>query len=181
MLDNISGNTGTRGAGLLILNNEIFSILMDSKWAIIFLIMLIIADFWYGRRDSSIRYDIAKQQNDKRRMDLYRWRTSRAVRRTSNKFVDYVILISICYALGMSIFEPIGISHIFGGVLGSLIAFFCEIKSISGHFLFIKGVKLEKKTFMGFVKAFVVAFTKSKNEDIGNALEKGFEGIDNKT
>ena len=60
-------------------------------------------------------------------------------------------------------------------------AFFCEIKSISGHFLFIKGVTLEKKTFMGFVKAFVVAFTKSKNEDIGNALEKGFEGIDNKT
>ena len=79
------------------------------------------------------------------------------------------------------IFEPIGISHIFGGVIGSLIAFFCEIKSISGHFLFIKGVTLEKKTFMGFVKAFVVAFTKSKNEDIGNALEKGFEGIDNKT
>lgn len=178
MTDNISGNTGTRGVGLLILNDEILSVLMDSKWAIIFLLLLIVADFWYGRRESSVRYEIAKQQNDKRRMDLYKWRTSRAVRRTCNKFIDYVILISICSALGMALFEPVGIPHIFGAFLGSLIAFFCEIKSLGGHFLYIKGVKLEKKSFMGFVRAFLVAITKSKNEEIGNALEKGFESMD---
>lgn len=178
MLDNISGNTGTRGAGVLLLNDEILLVLVDSRWMIIFLVLLIVSDFRFGKRESIIRYKLAEKQGDKRRMDLYRWRTSRAIRRTSNKFIDYVILMAVCSALGMALFEPIGIPHIFGGFLGALIAFLCELKSIGGHFLYITGVKVEKKSLTGFVKAFIIAFTKSKNEDVGNALEKGFDGMD---
>lgn len=180
MLEKLSGNTGTRGAGLLLLHDEIVSVLVESRWCIIFLLLLIIADFWYAKRESTIRYKQAKEQNDSHKIETYKWRTSRAIRRTCNKFIDYIILISFGPALGMALFEPIGISHIFGIFIASLIAFFCEIQSLGGHFLFVKGIKVEKKTFMGFTKAFLVAFTKSKNEDVGNALEKGFEKMEEK-
>ena len=43
--------------------------------------------------------------------------------------------------------------------------------SISGHFFYLRGVSVEKKSVFGFFKAFIIALTKKKSEDIGDALD----------
>ena len=52
--------------------------------------------------------------------------------------------------------------------------------NLSGYFLFVRGVSVEKKTIMGFIKAFVVALAKSKSEGVGDAIEEGFKATEDK-
>ena len=75
-------------------------------------------------------------------------------------------------AVGMAILEPMGVNHIFGGVVATAIAVLCEAKSFFGHFFYLHGVTYNDSTFMGFAKAFIVALAKRKSEDMGAALEE---------
>lgn len=104
-----------------------------------------------------------------------KWRTSRAVRRTVNKLIDYYVWLIVGMGIGMAILEPIGVNHIFGGVVATTIAVVCEAKSFFGHFFYLHGVSVEQKTITGFIKAIVVALAKSKSETFGDALEEGLE------
>ena len=107
-------------------------------------------------------------------MVQYHWRTSRAIRRTINKLVDYVVWVTLGMAIGMALLEPVGVDHIFGGVAATAIAVTCEAKSFFGHFFYLHGVNVEQKTVIGFFRAFIIALVKKKNEDFGDALEEGF-------
>lgn len=164
--------TGTRGVGLLATGGEIVLMISESKYAILLLILLICADFRYGWGESNKRYLLAKAVGDKRRMDLHRWRTSRALRRSFNKLADYIIIMAVGMAIGMALLEPIGISHIFGAYGACLALSVCEIISVLGHFFYLHGVRVEKKTVVGFIKAFVIALAKRKSQDVGEALEE---------
>ena len=104
-------------------------------------------------------------------MEAHRWHSSRAIRRTCNKFIDYIVLVLFFTIFGMALLEPLGYSHVWGTYVGCAIAFFCEIMSISGHFFYLRGVSVEKKSVFGFFKAFIIALTKKKSEDIGDALD----------
>lgn len=179
----IAGNeidgTALRAGGTLILYNEAVSVIYDARWAIAFLVLLIITDFRYGWGENSKRYAQAKEDGKETLAIHFRWRTSRAVRRTLNKFMDYFILMMVFAALGMALLEPIGVSHIYGAYGAACIAFFCEFKSIAGHFFYLRGIKVADKSIGGFVKAFVVALAKRKNQDIGEALGEAFDGEQN--
>lgn len=84
-------------------------------------------------------------------------------------------------SLGKALLPQIDIDYIWGGwVVTAFIAVRIEIPSIVGHFLFVRGVAVEKKTIMGFIKAFIVALTKSKSEGVGNALEEGFKATEDR-
>jgi len=170
---NIAG-TGTRGIGLLLTGDGLVSVFIEAKYAIGFLLILIIADFRYGWGESNKRYLEAKATGDKRRMDLYKWRTSRAIRKSFNKLADFVIIIALGWFAGMALLEPIGISHKFGLFGASVILALCELSSIFGHFFYLHGVKVEKKTISGFLKALVVAIAKRKDSDVGEAIEETF-------
>ena len=108
-------------------------------------------------------------------MDKYKWRTSRALRRTINKAIDYLMWLAIGVVFGMSLLEPVGIAHIYGAVAAMFVAWLCELKSIIGHFFYLRGVSVEKKTINGFFKAFAIAFAKRKDEDVGEALKEAFD------
>lgn len=164
--------TGARGIGLLATNNVLILMIEESKYALALLLMLIIADFRFGWGESNKRYTEAKKAGDKRRMDLYRWRTSRAVRKSLNKLADYVIIMAMGMAMGMALLEPLGISHVFGVFGASAVMALCEISSISGHFFYLHGVKVDKRGLSGFCKALIIAIAKRKSADVGEALEE---------
>lgn len=167
------GNTGTRFLGGL-LSAEMIAVFYDMRWMLLLIALCVIADFRYGWGESSARYERAKKKGDKILMVQYRWRTSRAIRRTINKLIDYVVWVIVGMAIGMAILEPVGVNHVFGGVCATAIAVVCEAKSFLGHFFYLHGVKMGEQTIAGFFKAVIIALAKKKNEDFGDAIEEGF-------
>ena len=80
----------------------------------------------------------------------------------------------------MAILPRLGIDYTFGGICASIIAIMCEGKSIIGHFIYLHGVNIEERTIKGFIKAFIVSLAKRKSEAIGDAIESGFNRIEDK-
>lgn len=175
------GNTGTRAAGMVLFGDELSCMLLDTRWMLIAIVLLIIADYRFGCEESSFRHKNALEDKNLLLADRYEFRVSRARRRTTNKFVDYLIYIMLGVSLGKALLPQLDINYIWGGwVVTAFIAARIEIPSIVGHFLFVRGVSVEKKTITGFIKAFVVALAKSKSEGVGDALEEGFKATDGK-
>lgn len=172
--------TGTRTGVITLLSGELVSIIADTRWMMLAIFLCVIADFRFGWGESSKRFNMAKKKGDKIVMAQYKWRTSRALRRSVNKLIDYIMWVSIGVFIGMALLRPIGIDYMMGGVVATSIAVGCEAKSIIGHFFWLHGVVIEQKTVKGFLKAFVIAFAKRKNRDIGEAIEAGFEETDKK-
>ena len=166
-----SAGTGARGFSFLLFGSEILTLIIDAKWFIATLLILIVADFRFGWGESHKRYEAAVKAKDKKSQELYKWHSSRALRRTSNKFVDYIVLMLVSTFIGVAFLDPLGYSHVWGTYAGCALAAVCEIMSICGHFFFLRGVKVEKKSIFGFLKAFIVALTKKKSEDVGDALD----------
>lgn len=172
----VTGNTGTRFLGGF-LSAEMVAVFYDMRWMLLLIVLCVVADFRYGWGESSHRYAEAERKGDKLMMVQYQWRTSRALRRTMNKTVDYLIWVVVGMAIGMAILEPVGISHIFGGVVATAIAVTCEAKSFFGHFFYLHGVSIEQKTVVGFTRAFFIALIKKRDRSLGEAVEEGFNKI----
>lgn len=173
-------NSGTRLFTFAMMGNELVAIIYDARWLLLVITACVIADFWYGWGESSKRYSAAREKGDKIVMSQYRWRTSRAIRRTVNKLIDYVVWVSLGTLTGFAILKPLGVDYMLGGIVATVVAIGCEAKSFIGHFFFLHGIIIEEKSVKGFLKAFVVAFAKRKNTDVGEALEDAFGDNDNK-
>ena len=78
-------NSGTRLFTFVAIGNELVAIIYDARWLLIAILICVLADFRYGWGESSKRYSKAKAKGDKIVMAQYKWRTSRALRRTVNK------------------------------------------------------------------------------------------------
>ena len=108
---------------------------------------------------------------------MYEFRFSRAVRRTCNKFIDYMTLLLIFCIMGFAVTEPYGIcSHIITAGAAAIIACICELFSIGGHFLYLRGINMHKpnitwKSTFIFLGRLFASFAKTKDEDLGNALD----------
>lgn len=172
--------TGTRVLTMGLMGNELIDVIYDARWLLAAILICVLADFRYGWGESSKRYSRARAKGDKIVMAQYKWRTSRALRRTVNKLMDYVMWVSMGVCVGMAVFKPIGVDYMIGGVIATAIAIFCEAKSFCGHFFWLHGVKVEEKSVKGFISAFVVAFAKKKNEDLGEAIEEAMNKNDEK-
>lgn len=168
-----TGN-GARGLTAFLFGSEMLAIIMESRWVLFLMLTLVIADFILGRKESSRHYAHSKAQGDRVRMDYFRWHWSRAVRRTFNKLVDYILIMLVCQAIGMAIFEPLGINHTWGAWAGGIIACSCELSSIFGHFFYLRGVRMERRTVSSFCKTLLIAIAKRKDETIGESLEEAF-------
>lgn len=169
-----STGSARRITGVGIFGAEAVAVITDSRWVLMLMVVLILADFRFGMRESKKHYEDAKKDGDKIRMDYFKWHPSRAWRRTFNKFADYIVIMLVCQVIGMAVLMPIGVSYQYGIWAGGVIACACEICSIFGHFFYLRGVKVEKRDLIGFAKALVVALAKKKDEDAGEALEQAF-------
>ena len=176
MFENYTGmNTGTRVVNIAFMGSELVTIIYDARWLLAVITLCVAADFWYGWSESRKRYEAARAKKDKIVMAQYRWRTSRAIRRTMNKLIDYIMWVSLGVFTGFALLRPLGADYMLGGIAATAIAIGCEAKSFIGHFFYLHGIRIEQKSVGGFLKAFVVAFAKRKNADIGEALEDALE------
>ncbi len=182
---NLPGNglqTGTRAAGVTIFYSEITQMIVDSRWILIAIVLCCALDFRLGTKESAKRKEAADKEGNKMLSDLYKFHRSRAVRRTMNKFVDYILLMLVFEAIGAAFLPYVGMNYIYGAWAGGLIACGCELSSAGGHFLFIHGIKVEKKNLKGYIVAFLravaVAIARQKGgADAEEIVENTFDNF----
>ncbi len=137
-----------------VMGTEAMSALFDLRWMLVFIVVLIIADFWFGVSES------IHNNNE--------FRFSRAGRRTCNKAVDYLTYLLLGAIIGMAIFEPLGItSHTVTAAIGLGFGCLWEIDSIIGHVCALHGF-VNKVS----IKRLLITFIKKKNKDVGEAIEE---------
>lgn len=173
MTKDIVMNTGTRTGTLWLTSNELFVVVSECRWMVLFILLVVLADFWYGRSEASKRYQIAKENNDTVNQNEYKWRTSRAIRRTVNKFIDYLLWLCVGAALGMALLQPIGVDFVYAVVGATAVVTLCEIKSVIGHFLYLHGYELKQRTLGAFLRTTAITLAKRKSPDLGEAIEEG--------
>ena len=112
MTKDIVMNTGTRTGTLWLTSTELFVVVSECRWMVLFILLVVLADFWYGRSEASKRYQIAKDNGDTVHQNEYKWRTSRAIRRTVNKLIDYLLWLCVGAVFGMALLQPIGVDFV---------------------------------------------------------------------
>lgn len=125
------------------------------RWMVLFIIFMIIADFYLSRTES---VKVKKKS----------FKYIREGRKSVCKFIEYMIYIMTGALLGKSFLEPMGIgTYEEGGALGSVFAAIFELDSIKDHVCAIHGIK-----FNFSFKRFIVAMLKKKDKDAGEAFEE---------
>lgn len=152
---------------------EAISALYDLRWMLVLMVALICGDFWFGLKETRMHREKAKT---KRQRDEYKFRFSRAGRRTLNKAVDYLTYMLLGCIIGYAVTEPLGIAtHIATASIGAGFACIFELSSILGHVFALKNLKVHFD-----LRKFIFKIVKIKNEDIGEALDESIEIIKDK-
>lgn len=150
----------TSGAKFIAWNTmgmEALTVLYDLRWMLVLMMVLIIADFWFGVSESV-------KNNE-------HFRFSRAGRRTCDKAVSYLTYLLVGAVLGLAIFEPLGwATHVTTAAIGAGFGCVWELDSILIHVCALHGIK---KTFS--IKRFIISLLKKKSNDLGEAVEDGLE------
>lgn len=144
------GGSIGKGVGIMFFSNELTALIYDLRWAVSLCACLILADLWLG-----IRVSVAEGKKVRR---------SRALRRTANKFVDYVMYMLVASMVGMVIEQLGWWQHTNVALCGILLGCFCEMESILGHWATLHGY-----TFS--LRAFVVRLIKKKDEELADAIK----------
>lgn len=133
---------------------EAASALFDLRWMLALVVVLIVADFWFGVSES-----LKKREQ---------FRFSRAGRRTCGKAIDYLTYLLLGSVLGMAIFEPLGwATHVTTAAIGLGLGCIWEIDSIVGHVCALHGVENRFS-----VKRFVIFLIKQRYQQMGKAIEE---------
>lgn len=152
--------------------SEAVNAVSDLRWMIVLILFLIFADYYFGTRDSKQKYLIAKKNNDSDAIEEFRFHRSRSIRRSANKFCDYMTLLLVGCILGLAITEPFGwCSHVITSGIGLCVGIIAEIFSIIEHALSLSGIEVRHGVIRSVIWAFIMEFAKSKSPSIGNAIE----------
>lgn len=151
-----SAVVGIGGAGIATLfGTELISVLFSLRWVILFIVALVITDFWSGLTAS-----VKVRKED--------FRLSRALRRTIVKFLEYINFIVFGLLLAKACLEPFGIgTDLTGGAIGAACALLIEFDSIYGHICDLHGISNRIS-----IKRVFVAWLKRKDEDLGSAVDE---------
>lgn len=168
---NKTGSFGTTTIWITF-GNEALQAIFDCRWLIVLCIVCMIADLWWAYSEHTYWVAHSKTAEEKAK---HVWRKSRAIRRTAMKLVDYITLMLVGMVIGLAVCEPFDIaSHTTSAAIGGLIGVASDVVSIVGHICVVREINIKKD----FVRRFFVALVKTKNEEIGNALDKSFNNKD---
>ena len=106
----------TRTISSSVFVGELYALMWDMRWLMLFILILIIVDMWYGVSKSIKRGE--------------EFRKSRCVKRFLLKCGDYICLLILGAVLGKAIGEPLGISALIISVIVVLIGCLAELESI---------------------------------------------------
>ncbi len=155
------------------IGSELIAVVYDLRYMIMLAIVLILSDLWWGHSESMKRYGEAKKIGNATLMEKFRWHKSKAVRRSTNKVVDYMTYLVLGALFGLGITEPMGIcSHVWTAAIGLGIGGGCEIASIIGHVAYVKmGVEIKVVDAWRGTMRFLGRMFKAKSQEIGDAVE----------
>ena len=157
MVNNSMAASSGKAAVITTMGGEALTALYDLRWMLVLIVILILADFWFGVSES-----LKKNEH---------FRFSRAGRRTCNKAVDYLTYLLVGALLGLAIFEPLGwTNHTTTAAVGLGFGCIWEIDSIVGHVCALHGIKNKFS-----VKRFIIALIKRKDKELGEAVEDAME------
>lgn len=163
---NTARSISGQGALIPILGIEIQDAVFELRFMIGAMIILTLADFWWGTRELRYRREKALRAGNAELAKVYEYRGSRAGRRTLNKMVDYMTYLLVGAFLGYAITEPLGCaSHITTAAIGLGLGCAFDVSSIIGHVLAVKGLKWDAKEFF-------VGLFKTKAPELGEVLEE---------
>ena len=136
---------------------ECITAIYDLRWMIVLIVVLIVADFWFGLSESLFKHE--------------EFRFTRAGRRTCNKLVDYLTYLLLGAVIGLAIFEPLNITtHTVTAAIGLGFGCLWEVDSIVGHICALHGVKSKFS-----VKRLIILLLKRKNKEVGEAIEEALK------
>lgn len=118
------------------------------RWFFLLGLVLILVDLRFGIEAAQVRKE--------------KIRTSRAVRRTVNKIVDYLCWIFLAGALGMTFGAPFGITTL--PALVMLVVYGIEINSCFANYFESKGKKVKVNIFKFFAKKSDIIEVEEKEE-----------------
>ena len=142
-------------AGAYSFVGEIKEVVFQLRWMLVFIVVMIIADFILGIIDS-----VVKRGED--------FRFSRAGRRTMCKFIEYNSYLVLGFMFGIAILQPVGIcSYTISSMCGLGLAFVFEFDSIMDHVCNIHGIKNKVS-----IKRILVGYIKKKYATAGEIIEE---------
>lgn len=166
-----TGNIGAQGLTWATFGAECLQAVYDLRWMIVFAVLLIGTDFWWGVRELSMHHQRAATRSEKAKTKFH---FSQAGRRTLNKMVDYLTYLLIGCVAGLAITEPMGIAdHTTTSAVGLGFGCLFELSSIVGHIAAVKGINIRLN-----LKRLLVAIIKHKSEEVAEILDEGIEEIE---
>lgn len=149
----------TTGVGLSMVH-ELQTLLWDMRWMIALCVVLIIVDLIFGIENANAHKE--------------KIRRSRAVRRTVNKFIDYMCWLLFAGVFAKAFAVPLNLDPMSVTASVMLIACLSEVDSIWQNYS-----EAHNKGKFSIMK-FLVKFMKKKNKDVGEALEETIEDDTNR-
>ncbi len=131
---------------------EMQQLIYDMRWFLLLCVVLIIADLKFGIENSQAHGETI--------------RTSRALRRTVNKLIDYLCWLMFSAVFAEAFAVPFGIEIMPVAACVMLIACINEIDSIMQNYHAARGK--EGVSLIGFI----VSLVKKKDKAVGEALEE---------
>lgn len=144
--------TRTSAAVGLSFIEEMQAMMYDLRWLLLLCVVLIIADLKFGIEYATAHNEVI--------------RASRAMRRTVNKFIDYLCWLMFSAVFAEAFAVPLGIDRMTVTVCVMLLACFNEIDSIVQNYHAARGIEGIS------LISFIVNLVKRKNKDVGEALEE---------
>lgn len=142
-------------AGAYSFVGEIKEVVFELRWMLVFIIVMIVADFVLGIIDS-----VVKRGED--------FRFSRAGRRTMCKFIEYNSYLVLGFMLGLAILQPVGVcNYTISAMCGLGLAIIFEFDSIMEHVCAIHGIKNKVS-----IKRLLVGYLKKKYNTAGELIEE---------
>lgn len=164
-------NIGTNGVSWTVFGSECLQAVNDLRWMIIFAILLIVTDFWWGVRELNMHHAQAETRLEKAKTKFH---FSQAGRKTLNKTVDYLTYLLLGCVAGLAITEPMGIAtHTTTAAVGLGFGCLFELSSIVGHIAVVKGINIRLN-----LKRLLVALAKHKSEELAEVIDEGIEHIE---
>lgn len=161
LLNTIAPQLAVAGAYSFV--GEIKEVVFELRWMLVFIVVMIVADFVLGIIDS-----VVKRGED--------FRFSRAGRRTMCKFIEYNSYLVLGFMLGMAILQPVGIcNYTVSAMCGLGLAIIFEFDSIMDHVCNIHGIKNKVS-----IKRLLVGYIKKKYNATGEIVEEITEGKEGK-
>ena len=174
---------GTKAVLWGTIGGELITVVYDLRYMVMASVALILADMWWGYSESQKRFEEAKEIGNATLQEKFKWHKSRALRRTTNKLVDYLTYLVVGALFGMAITEPMDIcNHTWSAALGLGIGGACEVASIIGHVAYVKlGVEVSIVDAWKAVVRFFGRMIKSSSHEIGQAVEHIGDNYDKET